>query len=87
MKKVIIAILAASAVAVFAANYTPVTAEGTAATATITTAAIGTANVATSLNLLSAGTVKIDGTNCYSGTIAATSSVVVVDGLITAINP
>lgn len=81
MKKMIIALIAVTGFC-FAANYTPVSEEGTATVATITTV-----NVGSSLKLLSAGTVKIDGTNCYSGTIAATSSVVVVDGLITAINP
>jgi PhoPQ-activated pathogenicity-related protein len=91
MKKIIALAIVAAGVGVYAANYTPVTAEGTAATATITTATIGTANVGTSLVLTNTGTIKMSGVTCVTSNLVIgtgatiTNTLTIVDGLITAI--
>ncbi len=91
MKKIIALAIVAAGIGVYAANYTPVTAEGTAATATITTATIGTANVGTSLVLTNTASIVMSGVTCVTSNLAVlngagtTNTLVIVDGLITAI--
>jgi len=92
MKKLIIALaIIAGCIGAYAANYTPVSEQGTAATATITAASIGTASIGTSLVLTNTGTVKMSGVTCVTTNITSvngegtTNTLTIVDGLITVV--
>lgn len=85
MKKLIISIIVGCAIGAFAANYTPVSQESGNAAVAITTLTVGS-----SLVLTNTGTVKMSGVTCATSNLVViadgvTNTLVIVDGLITAI--